>query len=159
MRDFRSLALSPDKFPFLALLLIVITRPALGADERSGEQIYKDLCAVCHGAAGEGTKDNYPKPLAGNRTLADLAKVIDDTMPADEPEQCSTDESRKVAAYIFEAFYSPMAQARLRSSQSCTEPISIQPVGTLLPYPVRTPTLTPSTNASNSELSFTTSAT
>jgi hypothetical protein len=36
-----------------------------------------------------------------------LAKLIDKTMPEDEPEKCVGEDARKVAAYIYDAFYSP----------------------------------------------------
>ena len=79
---------------------------------RSGEQIYKQTCARCHGAAGEGTPDNYPKVLAGDKSVAQLAKLIAKRMPEDDPGTCVGEDADKVAAYIAEAFYSPTAQAR-----------------------------------------------
>ncbi|HEX6986951.1 MAG TPA: PA14 domain-containing protein, partial [Planctomycetaceae bacterium] len=91
-----------------ALLVPVLA----GAGEITGEQIYREQCAVCHGEKGEGTEDSYPNPLAGDRPLAELAKLIDETMPEGEPEVLSAEDSAKVAAYIYDAFYSPDAQAR-----------------------------------------------
>lgn len=82
------------------------------ADDRTGEQIYRQQCARCHGERGEGTAEHHPDPLVGDRHLGDLAKVIEETMPEDAPEQCVGDDAAKVAAYIHEAFYSPIAQAR-----------------------------------------------
>jgi len=38
-------------------------RAAVAEDERAGEQIYRQMCARCHGASGEGSKE-YAKPLA-----------------------------------------------------------------------------------------------
>ena len=29
--------------------------------DRTGEQIYRQMCASCHGASGEGTDDHYPR--------------------------------------------------------------------------------------------------
>ena len=46
-----------------------------------------------------------------------LAKYIDRTMPEDDPDKCSPEESKLVTAYIYEAFYSPAAQARLNPPQ------------------------------------------
>jgi mono/diheme cytochrome c family protein len=85
---------------------------AVRADDPTGEQIYAAKCASCHGTKGEGTPDNYKDPLVGDRPLKDLAKLIDDTMPEGEPEMLSAEESAKVAAYVYDAFYSPMAQVR-----------------------------------------------
>ena len=48
---------------FVAVAWLLITTAAL-ATERTGEQIYRELCISCHGMAGEGTKDQ-PKVLAG----------------------------------------------------------------------------------------------
>ncbi|GIW93340.1 MAG: hypothetical protein KatS3mg110_1381 [Pirellulaceae bacterium] len=74
-------------------------------------QIYQQKCARCHGAEGEGTAD-YPKPLAGTKSLEELARFIEETMPEDDPESCVGQEAERVARYIYEAFYSPIAQAR-----------------------------------------------
>ena len=82
------------------------------ADDRStGEQIYRARCASCHGALGEGSKD-YDRPLLGDKSPAQLTRLIERTMPEDEPGTCVGDEARKVAAYISDAFYSRTAQAR-----------------------------------------------
>ncbi|MDQ3332379.1 MAG: DUF1592 domain-containing protein, partial [Planctomycetota bacterium] len=85
---------------------------AVHADDRTGEQIFTQQCASCHGEKGQGAEDGYAKPLFGKRPLVELAKVIDETMPEGEPEVLSAEESAKVAAYIYDAFYSPDAQAR-----------------------------------------------
>ena len=82
------------------------------AEEKSGEQIYKEMCARCHGAKGEGTK-KYEQPLTGDKSVARLAKVIDRTMPEDDPDKLDAAQSKKVAEYIHDAFYSPVAQAKL----------------------------------------------
>jgi hypothetical protein len=54
----------------------------------------------------------YDRPLAGNRSLAQLARYIARSMPEDAPGTCKRPEAEKVAAYIFDAFYSPGARAR-----------------------------------------------
>lgn len=81
-------------------------------DELTGEQIYQKKCIVCHGVHGEGTRDQHPQPLVGELAPDPLAALIAQTMPADNPGTCIGEDSKKVAAYIFEAFYSPAAQAR-----------------------------------------------
>lgn len=78
----------------------------------SGEQVYAQRCASCHGAKGEGTKA-YAKPLTGDRSVGQLSRYIAQNMPPG-PKKCSAPEAEKVAAYIHEAFYSPIAQARNR---------------------------------------------
>jgi hypothetical protein len=87
------------------------------ADERTGEQIYQQLCASCHGARGEGDNKNYPQPLAGDRSVTELSQYIEKSMPEKEPEKCVGEDAKRVAAYIYDAFYSPIAQARIKPPQ------------------------------------------
>jgi hypothetical protein len=101
----------------LRLAAILVAALAFGsiraaANEPSGEQIYKDQCARCHGNSGEGTPDNYPDPLVGDKSIPQLAKFIHETMPDDEDTKCSAEDSEKVAAYIYDAFYSSDARVR-----------------------------------------------
>lgn len=95
-----------------AALLLAVRCSA--ADGPTGEQIYKTLCASCHGAKGEGDNKHYPQPLAGDRSILELSEYIDKTMPEDDPSKCDAEDSRKVAEYIHGAFYSPIAQARIK---------------------------------------------
>lgn len=92
----------------------VMDTAASAADDHPGKVIYQDLCASCHGDDGQGTADNYPEALAGDRPLIGLARVIATTMPEGEPEACQGKDAELVAAYIYDAFYSPVAQARIR---------------------------------------------
>lgn len=82
-----------------------------GAD-RTGEQIYQQVCASCHGAKGEGTIESYPHPLVGERSIGELAEYISKTMPEDKPGTVIGEEARKVSQFIHETFYSPTAQVR-----------------------------------------------
>ena len=97
-------------FLWSVVILVAAARPGR-ADELSGEQLYKKHCAWCHGAAGDGSK-RYKMPLVGDKSVAELAKQIAGTMPEDDPTKITPDEAKRVAAYAFEAFYSPAAQAR-----------------------------------------------
>jgi cytochrome c553 len=99
--------------PLLSVGVLALLPGAVRADEPGGEQIYKQTCARCHGAAGEGTK-KAPQPLIGDKSVAQLAVVIDRTMPEDDPDKLDAAGSRKVAQYVFDAFYSPAAQARIK---------------------------------------------
>jgi len=87
--------------------------PCLAAD-RSGEELYRDLCASCHGAKGEGHPERYPQPLIGDRSVRELTDYITKSMPEGKPELCVGDDARRVAEYLHGAFYSPIAQARLK---------------------------------------------
>ena len=53
-----------------------------------------------------------PIPLAGDKSVAELTKLIHETMPDDADDKCPADDSAKVAAYIYDAFYSPDARMR-----------------------------------------------
>jgi hypothetical protein len=97
---------------FIATAAILLcSAPALFADDGTGEQIYAKKCLSCHGRNGEGTKD-HPELLIGDRNLEKLAAYIAKTMPENKPGTCVGEEAKKVAAYIYEAFYSRAAQAR-----------------------------------------------
>lgn len=78
----------------------------------AGELIYNQQCARCHGPAGQGTK-KAPQPVVGDRSLPQLMRVVKDTMPESDPGSLTDDQTRDVTAYIFDAFYSPEAQARV----------------------------------------------
>jgi hypothetical protein len=93
-------------------LIVLFPAVAVGGPDRTGEQIYRLQCAACHGAVGEGTDDHYPRPLIGERSVAGLARLIAKTMPEDAPGDCVGEDAERVAAYIFDSFYSKPAQAR-----------------------------------------------
>ncbi len=100
---------------FMAVAVFALSlRGTNAADEHPGKAIYAKLCASCHGDDGQGTVDNYPEALAGDRPLAGLARVITKSMPEGEADVCVGEDSQAVAAYIYDAFYSPVAQARIR---------------------------------------------
>ncbi|MCA9083977.1 MAG: DUF1592 domain-containing protein, partial [Planctomycetaceae bacterium] len=110
--------ISRSIFPSLAALFCICSQitSATFADEsrtKRGAEIFAAQCAVCHGANGEGTSDNYPEPLFGDKPTIDLAEVISQTMPDGEPEKCQGEEAELVAEWMQSAFYSPEAQARL----------------------------------------------
>jgi cytochrome c553 len=100
---------------FLCALAVAVFsgRLASGA-EPPGAAIYQQKCARCHGKSGEGTK-TFTRPLAGNRSLPQLARYIARLMPEDAPGTCTEAEAKQAAAYIFDAFYSPAAQARKKA--------------------------------------------
>jgi hypothetical protein len=96
----------------LCFLSILFPIDAGAGPVRSGEQIYREQCASCHGAKGEGTDDHYPRALVGERPIPALARLIAKTMPEDAPGDCVGEDADKVAAYIYDSFYSKAAQAR-----------------------------------------------
>jgi len=96
----------------LLFLCAVAVFPARGEEGPSGEVIYREMCANCHGGKGEGVADKHDEPLYGERSLEALAKYIDKTMPEDEEEKLDAAGAAKVAEYIYSTFYSPAARAR-----------------------------------------------
>ena len=104
---------TPPKFgsALVALALCAVAH-AQEAKEKSGEVLYRQFCAKCHGAKGEGAKQ-YPQPLIGDKSLHQLSRVIDETMPEGDPDRLDAAESKRVAEYMLGAFYSPDAQAKL----------------------------------------------
>jgi cytochrome c553 len=108
--------------PFSWSLLMVALISAIGAsslpaDDSRGAKIYAEKCASCHGAEGEGVKDKYAQPLIGDRSLAELTEYVAETMPEDKPGTCTGEDAQQVSAYLYDAFYSPIAQARNRPAR------------------------------------------
>ena len=98
--------------PLWSFVMMLTPLLMAAAPDQKGEQIYRQKCAACHGASGEGTDDHYPRPLIGERTVQGLSRIIAKTMPEDAPGECVGEDADRVAAYIYEAFYSKAAQAR-----------------------------------------------
>lgn len=98
----------------LGLLAPIVQAAQTG---KSGEQIYAQMCVKCHGAKGEGVAEKYDEALVGDRSVQSLAKLIAKTMPEDAPKTCVGADAEKVAAYIYDAFYSPAARAKLQPAR------------------------------------------
>lgn len=82
-----------------------------------GQAIYQQSCAQCHGQQGEGNPDAYDQPLAGDASITEIAELITETMPEEDPEACVGEEAELVAKYIWETFYqrqSPQDRPRVR---------------------------------------------
>jgi hypothetical protein len=77
-----------------------------------GKRIYETHCQRCHGEDGQGKPDEFDEPLSGDRSIKSLARLIERTMPEDEPKAVLGTDASKVAEFIFHEFYSPEAQAR-----------------------------------------------
>ena len=92
--------------------LVVACKGPAARTVASGEHIYRQKCADCHGAKGQGVAGKYADPLHGDWPQAKLARYIAANMPEDKPESLSPAEAAAVTAYVYDAFYSPVAQAR-----------------------------------------------
>jgi len=100
---------------FSVLAVVCAGNNAAAADAAQmakGATIYKQKCASCHGANGEGVEGKYDDPLRGDLSQVELADVIAETMPEENPEQCTGDDAAAVAAFLQQNFYSaPSASA------------------------------------------------
>ncbi len=107
--------------PFSIVIAFWLISARLWADGASdapfaerGAAIYKAKCASCHGEKGEGGTKDYVEPLVGDASRKELAKLIADTMPEDDPGSCIGEDADAVAAYVYDSFYSDAAQVRNR---------------------------------------------
>lgn len=101
---------------FPIVLLALGTSQSRSDDDtlmRRGADIFANKCASCHGDKGQGVAGSYDEPLVGDSSIVELARVIDETMPEGEPQECSGDDALATAKYMFDAFYSESAQMRL----------------------------------------------
>ncbi len=99
--------------PLLSIAaLSLLPLPTGVADPVAGKEVFVTQCARCHGDRGQGTEEFHPEPLIGDRSMAQLAALIAETMPQDTDEKCTPEDAAKVAAYIYGEFYSPEAQVR-----------------------------------------------
>lgn len=80
----------------------------------SGDVLYAQRCAPCHGAKGVGGP-GFKKPLVGSRTVAELGRFIAATMPPGKGTPAPL--AARIAAYMHGAFYSPLAQERNRPAR------------------------------------------
>lgn len=81
----------------------------------TGASVFAAQCAPCHGARGEGGA-GYPKPLTGTQTTAELASFLTKTMPPGA-KHIGASDAKLVAAFLQDAFYSPLAQERNRPAR------------------------------------------
>ena len=93
-------------------LLFLLPLVSLAAPP-DGARLYKSECARCHGRQGEGVAKKHKQPLAGDWSVARLARYIAKEMPDDDPGALSAADAEAVAAYLHGGFYSPEARARL----------------------------------------------
>ncbi len=82
-----------------------------------GAAIYQMQCVECHGEHGEGNELEEVDALYGDRSVASLTRLIERTMPEEDPETCVGDDARAVAQYIYDAFYSPAARERMGAGE------------------------------------------
>ncbi len=103
----------------LIVFLALVVQPAAWAAEtdpvrEKGEKIWNSSCVDCHGENGEGVGGAYELPLIGDDTAGQLAKVISETMPKDDPKACLAEDAQAVAEWMHYTFYSEAARLRKR---------------------------------------------
>ena len=101
-------------FTSVLLLGLLASREELCAATRpsTGREIFRQMCAKCHGRKGEGVKGKYDDALHGDWSLEKLTRYIDKSMPEDAPEKCVGPDAEAVARFIYDAFYSREARVR-----------------------------------------------
>jgi cytochrome c553 len=99
---------------------------AMAAESESGGAIFVAQCARCHGEKGQGTDEFHPDALAGDRSVEQLAALIAETMPQDADEKLQIEDARKVAEYIYDAFYSPDAQTRNKPARIALSRLTVR---------------------------------
>ncbi len=110
------------KFCFAFAITILSPFQAGGEDNfdealTRGRTIYRESCEDCHGSVGQGEVGAYEKELTGDLSVKQLARLIAQTMPEDDPGSCVGDDALAVAQYIHHEFYSEAAQVRDRPPQ------------------------------------------
>src|SRR5262249_35829427 len=100
----------------LPLLCLSLSSQAAESSQR-GREIYRHLCAKCHGRSGEGVNGKYDDALHGDWPIEKLTRFIDKNMPDDDPGKCKGPDAEAVARFIYDAFYSPEARIRQHPSR------------------------------------------
>lgn len=114
MADFTSLFRNPTLALFVGGCLISASGATAANPEHPGAIVYRKMCEECHGGKGQGVDGKYDEALAGERSMASLIRYIEKSMPEDKEGTCVGEDAKQVAAYIYDNFYSPAAQERLR---------------------------------------------
>ncbi|MFN9880212.1 MAG: DUF1588 domain-containing protein [Planctomycetota bacterium] len=67
-----------------------------------GAAIWEEQCIACHGGQGEGIEGKYEHRLSGPNTVEELASLIEQTMPEDDPGKCVGEDARAVAEFLLQ---------------------------------------------------------
>jgi len=86
---------------------------------KSGQALYSQNCATCHGLMLQGSEEG--PPLSGDQfvaswkgsTAVDLFDRIRQTMPADDPGKLSRQEDADVVAHILSVWKAPAGKGEL----------------------------------------------
>ena len=104
------------------LCAVAACPPAVRADDEAlkarGQAVFAEHCAGCHGDAGEGVEGVYKEMLTGDKSVGELAKYLETSMPDGSPEDVVGEDAEAAARFIYDAFYSIVAQDRLRPART-----------------------------------------
>ncbi len=92
-----------------------ILSPRTLAPVPHGPALYQSRCARCHGTQAQGGP-GFSQPLTGHLSIPELAAFIHGAMPPGA-KRTPTLESKAIAEYLYNAFYSPIAQDRNRPAR------------------------------------------
>ena len=98
---------------------------AAQASDHPGRDVYLAHCVRCHGIDGGGTAA-VPDPLVGDLSVNQLAALIDETMPEDDPTRVTAAHARQVAEYLHGAFYSAVARDRNRPARTALSRLTVR---------------------------------
>jgi mono/diheme cytochrome c family protein len=100
------------------------------AQATRGQALYKERCAVCHGATLAG---GLAPPLAGSafiaawgaQPLSELASKIRNTMPANDPGKLTPAQSADLVAHILQTGKFPAGRTELASDEAALKSIML----------------------------------
>jgi mono/diheme cytochrome c family protein len=100
------------------------------AQSERGRALYQSSCGQCH---GETLGGDIAPTLTGpfwsiwdGRTVADLFKVIQTTMPADSPQSLRPQEYADIVSYLFSVNKFPAGASELPGDPAALEGIKIR---------------------------------
>lgn len=101
----------------LRIIASFLLLPGFVFSAPDGKKIYQTKCVSCHGPNGMGVKGKYNKQLFGDLTPNQLSKIIEETMPKEDPGSLSPEDAFAVSVYIHDLFYSSIARERNRPAR------------------------------------------
>jgi mono/diheme cytochrome c family protein len=131
----------------VAAVHVIGAEPVIGAEEQAaptmndgiytdaqakrGAEVYKTICANCHGATGQGGE--MAPALAGkdfltnwvNQTMADLFVKVHEEMPQDNPGTLKPEQAADSIAFVLSLNKYPAGKAELSKDKTALKAIKI----------------------------------